>query len=151
MEVVYHTSKLSPFLSFLTHSYSTPSLPSQSWSDAWLFHFFEVGMRSALLDRLSELPAGLSYSRRRKTLHLSRYSAHTGPISPLPFTLCARDDLSLWSIHMSVNLCGYSSASGHENHGGASSHSDAGEAWSAIHWLQSTSTEKWEQPNSAWK
>lgn len=36
------------------------------------FHYFEVGTRSLMLDRLSGLPAGLSYSDWRETPCLSR-------------------------------------------------------------------------------
>lgn len=54
---------------------------------------------------------------------------------PLPFTPHSRDDASLWSIHVSVDLCGWSSASGHENHQRAGHRRGAGEALAASHWL----------------
>lgn len=48
-----------------------------SGSNIQPFHYFEVEMRSLMLDRLSELPAGLGYAGWRETLHLSRYPACT--------------------------------------------------------------------------
>lgn len=72
MEVVYHTSKKVPPLShFNSVVLAPPPHPTLSWSNIRSFHYFEVGMRSLMLDRLSEHPSGPNYS------DISRYPVHT--------------------------------------------------------------------------
>lgn len=89
MKVVYHTSKKSLFLPF----------SPLSLSNIRPFHYFVVGTRLLMLDRLSELPAGPSYCGWRETLRLSRYNllSHCPdpPLLPLPFTTYTGDDLGL--------------------------------------------------------